>query len=391
MRTARSPRGRRRLAPSPAQFAPAVLATAVLATAALSLVAGHPVAAESAAATTSVENAPSPAKTPAKTSGWRVVSAIGPYDESVSGTLTATSVRDAWSVWTGTHFTAVERLTGTTWTRVPVPAKFIAYVRSAVAFGGDSATDFWLFSSHRTTQALRFTGAKWTLAAIPAWVLRHQSGGGALTASTAVLGRDNLWVFSLGAGDDAAHYNGRSWSKVKLPGVPDDVSAVSADDIWALAGSVALHWNGRTWTTSKIPAAAGKPPEFFGNLTATGPKSAWVWRTIDIPGPRADADVLYWNGASWRRVAGTPADIVNSVAPDGSGGLWATGVDINPGGFDLFYHLTGAHWTEADPPAGVFDQVAEYLTWIPGTHSLWGTAAGLTSNGNYGVLIKHGP
>jgi len=60
-------------------------------------------------------------------------------------------------------------------------------------------------------------------------------------------------------------------------------------------------------------------------------------------------------------------------------------------GFDLFYHLTGGRWTEVDPPAGVFDHVAEDLTWIPGTHSLWGTVAGLTSNGNYGVLIKYGP
>jgi hypothetical protein len=77
--------------------------------------------------------------------------------------------------------------------------------------------------------------------------------------------------------------------------------------------------------------------------------------------------------------------------PDGSGGLWATGLDINPGGFSNLYHLANGHWTTVSPPEGVFSQAQENLTWIPGTRSLWGTAAGFTSKGNYGVLIKYGP
>ena len=112
------------------------------------------------------------------------------------------------------------------------------------------------------------------------------------------------------------------------------------------------HWNGRSWTTIKIPVAAGKPPESVGSLTATGPKSAWVLRTILIPGPRTDAEVLHWNGTKWLAVAGAPADIIGSIVPDGSGGLWATGVDINPGGFSNFYHLANGHWTTVSPPEG---------------------------------------
>jgi hypothetical protein len=387
MRTARSPHRRRRLAPSPALLAPGVLATAVLATAALSVAVGHQVPAVSAATVTAIHGNATTAKAP----GWRVITGIGSYNQNVSGTLTAGSAKDAWSVWTGTRFTAVERQTGTTWARVSLPAKLTAYARSAVAFGGDSATDFWLFSSYRTTAALRFTGTKWTLAPIPSWVLRHRSGGGGLSASTAVLGPNNVWVFSLGAGNYAAHYNGHAWAKVKLPGVPDDVSAVGANDIWALAGNVALHWNGTTWTTSKIPAAGGKPAESFANLAATGPKSAWVLRTIGAPRPGTDAEVLHWNGTRWQRVAGTPADIVNSIVPDGSGGLWASGLDITPGGFNFLYHLTAGRWKQVNSPAGVWDQANEYLTWIPGTRSLWGTAEGLTSKGNDGVLTRYGP
>ena len=65
-----------------------------------------------------------------------------------------------------------------------------------------------------------------------------------------------------------------------------------------------------------------------------------MWRNVLVPGRPAEVDQLHWNGTSWRGAGtGTPADLIDSVVPDGSGGLWATGVDVNPGGFNLFYHL----------------------------------------------------
>ena len=55
------------------------------------------------------------------------------------------------------------------------------------------------------------------------------------------------------------------------------------------------------------------------------------------------------------------------------------------------YHLVDGRWHEVNPPAGIWDQQPETLTWIPGTRSVWGTATGLTNKGNYGVIIKYGP
>jgi hypothetical protein len=371
-------------------IAPAVLASALVATAAVGVLAGgRPVAALSTASQDAIGTKPAVARTVAKTEGWRVITTVGPYNQGVSGTLAAHSAADAWSIWTGSQYTAVERLVGSHWAQVPLPAKLAGYVRSAVAFGGASAGDFWLFGSYRANRALHFTGGKWTLQQIPSWVLPRS--GGELSAVTAsVFGPDNVWVFGLDAGAYAAHYNGRSWAKVRLPTAPDEVSAVSPDAIWALHGDTAWYGNGRTWTSTKLPKAAGNPPESFGNLAATGRDSAWVWRTVLTPGPRTDADVLHWNGTAWRSVARTPADSIGSVAPDGSGGLWATGVNGNPGGFSLFYHLTGGRWSEVNPPAGTWDQAPERLTWIPGTRSLWGTAAGLGRKGTNGALIKYG-
>jgi hypothetical protein len=402
MRTARSPcRGRRpsarRTLLGPAVLAPAVLATALAATAAAGVIAGRPVATRSAASQAAIEArtvvaGKAPGATSARTPGWRVVAAIGPYNEAVTGTLSADSATDAWSVWTGSAFTAVERLTGTGWSRVPLPATLTGYARSAVAFGGDSATDFWLFSSRSPTRVLRFDGAKWTLQPIPGWVLQRRPGGGGPSVSAAVFAPDDVWVFGLDADAYAAHYDGRGWAKVWLPAAPDEVRAVSPDDLWALHGNMAWYWNGEKWTANKIPDAAGSPPASFDHLSASGPRSAWVWRTVLVPGSAAEVDQLHWNGTSWRRAGPrAPADLVDSVAPDGSGGLWATGVDTNPGGFNLFYHLTRGRWHEVSPPSGIWDQQPESLTAIPGTRSVWGTATALTDKGNRGVIIKYGP
>jgi hypothetical protein len=386
MRTVRSHRRGRRAA-TPAVVAPAILTVALLATAVVSVQVAAPVTAAPAADA----GTPVTTLTVASSPGWRVVATIGPKDGQTTGMLTATNSKLAWSVWKGTNFTAVEIWIAGAWQRIALPARFDSYVRSAVAFGGENDSDFWLFNSHVKTQALRWTGATWKLQTIPSWVVQGGNSG----VSAAVFGPGNVWVFSLGAGAFAAHYNGLGWTKVKLPAVPTDVTGLDAGDIWALAAQVnkafALHWNGRTWSKTIIPGTA-HIPDGFGPLVATGPKNAWAWRTELLPGPHTVADVLHWNGTSWKKVAGTPADIVNSAAPDGAGGLWASGVDVNPGGFDLFYHLAGGHWTQVSPPVSVWNHAPEYLTWIPGTRSLWGVANGLTPKGVIDtVILKYGP
>ena len=320
MRTARSPSRGRRLSAQRTLLAPAVLATALLATAVVGVIAGRPVPTRPAANQAAIEaravvaGEAAGAKTTG-TAGWRVVATIGPYNGAVTGTVSAGSGGEAWSVWSGTAFTAVERQDGARWSRVQLPAALTAYARSAVAFGGESATDFWLFSSRSATSAVRFTGGRWTLQPIPSWVLQRPSIGGGPSVSAAVFAPDNVWVFGLDAGAYAAHYDGRRWAKVPLPAVPDEVSAVSADDIWALHANQAWRWNGGKWSAGKIPSAARKPPERLGDVTVAGPGGARARRTVRL----------------------------QSVA------------------------------------------------WIPGTHSAWGTAAGRTSKGNYGVIIKYGP
>lgn len=328
----------------------------------------------------------------AATPGWRVVKKFGP-DPSVSGLLTAVSASDAWSVWSGTKITLVEHFTRGTWHRVPLPASLDAYLRSAVSIGASPAGDVWIFGAHPATKALRWTGAKWRLRPIPSWVLRASQG--TVTATTAAFGPGNVWVFSLGNGAFAAHYNGHAWAKVRMPAVPIGVSAAEPGDIWALGPGISsvMHWNGTKWGKvglPLLPLPAGAKVS-YSNITTVGPENAWLMRSITFPkATLPKTNMMHWNGKAWLTVA-SPSDIVGSLVPDGHGGLWADGVDINPGGFWFIYHLAGGHWTQATLPGMVDPHAAEELTWIPGTRSEWATGLGFTTKGNFGVILKFGP
>jgi hypothetical protein len=329
----------------------------------------------------------------AATPGWRVVKTFGPDPVSgISGLLTAVSATDAWSVWSGSRLSVVEHWTGGAWHSVPLPARLDAYVKSAVSIGASSASDVWLFGTYRTTEALRWTGGEWLLQPIPSWVLRKSSG--TVTATSAVFGPRNVWVFSLGAGPYAAHYDGHSWAKVKLPVVPLDVSAAGPDDIWADGQTIdfVMHWNGKKWATAQLPLL---PLPYgatvsYSNITAIGPENAWLFRTISYQnGPPPSTAMMHWNGKAWLTAA-SPADIVGSLVPDGNGGLWADGIDINPGGFWYFYHLERGRWTQFTPP-DVDVHSPEILTRIPGTRSVWATGSNFNAKGYFGVLLKYGP
>ena len=330
----------------------------------------------------------------AATPGWRVIKTFGPDQvNEVSGILTAVSANDAWSAWSGSRLSVVEHWTGGAWHSVPLPARLDRYVKTVVSIGASSASDVWLFNTYRTGEALRWTGGGWLLQPIPSWVLRRGSSG-TVSATSEVFGPRDVWVFSLGAGAFAAHYDGHSWAKVKLPAVPLDVSAAGPHDIWADGQTIdfVMHWNGRKWTTVGLPLL---PLPYgatvsYSNITAVGPDNAWLFRTISYQnGPPPSTAMMHWDGKAWLTAA-SPADIVGSLVLDGNGGLWADGIDINPGGFWYFYHLAHGHWSRFIPP-DVVPQSPEILTRIPGTRSVWATGSAFNAKGNFGVILKYGP
>jgi hypothetical protein len=109
------------------------------------------------------------------------------------------------------------------------------------------------------------------------------------------------------------------------------------------------------------------------------------------------AIVLHWNGTTWQRLDGpTPAAghsdaPLNSVTPDGKGGLWTT---PSPGYSGRSFHVTliGGKWTTATLPKVTGKALFPgELAQVPGTTTIWGT--GLLSWGGQpntnGAVLKY--
>jgi hypothetical protein len=201
-------------------------------------------------------------------SPWRVVKKVG-FFNGPEVNFAATSATDSWSTWVTTSAgpgsppttpQAVERWDGTAWQRVAVPASLVPHVRTSISVATGSASDAWIFSWKWPAEALRYIDGRWSLPQVPSWVIRPGADK-RLAISSAAFSRANLWVFSLGIDGDkdhyAAHYNGRTWTKVTLPGIPGEVSAVSASDIWALAVSAGCV--GCNWAASGVMHYNGAP------------------------------------------------------------------------------------------------------------------------------------
>jgi hypothetical protein len=358
--------------------------------------------------------------------GWRVVKTFGPAEGVWSDSFAVSGANDAWSTWiackpcTGsnqvTHY-YLEHSAGTTWKQVRVPVSLAQSAEASVGIGASSFRNMWLFDApagkSAQTKVLRWNGRKWHVQSIPAWAV-HFNLSGTYDIVPAVFGPTSVWVFSMGvdafSNPDhyAARYNGHTWTKTQLPGVPSQVSILSRDDIWAVGNTVAtktkpsatilMHWNGKHWHTLAVPEAhvPAHASEYVADPVALGPADVWIKR--DILRGTAGAATLYllhWNGSSWRRVA-IPAQIsgVDYMTQDGHGGLWLAANGPKPAYRWHIYHLNG-RWTRDSVPAAKGTTVGDLigLNWIPGTRSVW--AAGNmflpgTNGGILGAILKHG-
>ncbi len=350
--------------------------------------------------------------------GWHVVTTVGPLHGVTSvGNLAATGSTDAWSTWdvcapcggpNQTTVFQVERWNGRAWRLVPIPQGLARYGMDSVGLGASSSRDAWLFDPRPLLgRALHWNGSRWAVRDIPRWVVRGNLSG-TVDLAAPDFGRAGLWVFSEGRESmqpvvpiAARLLHGR-WAKVRLPGVPSEVSAVSATDMWSLADPQRLmrvprqflmHWNGRRWSTLAIPAPATIPPnsvEFVRDLVAAGPRDVWLQRDIETGSKGARTlYLLHWNGKSWQRVPlRKPTSGVVDMARDGHGGLWLVTNGPGPAFRWFFDHLSGGRWTRTAVPATATTTVQEVtrLAWIPGTRSEWAAGGLLPVNTTTDVL-----
>lgn len=200
---------------------------------------------------------------------------------------------------------------------------------------------------------------------------------GQLASVTAVSVSDAWAVGSSGASPDAGtlmlHWDGRTWSRITspavldgVPGMVEDVTAVSATDAWAVGFTgptrsdsasadkpLILHWDGARWSV-----VVGLPP-VTGGLTGItmSSHSGWVVGASEVAG-HARPLILRWDRAGWHQVpppassAGTP--FLSRVVVTSAGTAWAIGNAPMRGSPDLAHGVllrwNGNSWQWASFP-----------------------------------------
>jgi hypothetical protein len=212
-------------------------------------------------------------------------------------------------------------------------------------------------------------------------------------ADSAVLAPDDVWLVH--HDDSSLHWDGHRWRKVSMPALATAISAVTAEDIWAvgrvatkgqqMSQPAAMHWDGRTWRLLPTPTfyfPEPVPPESSAelrNVLALSPNDAWAIGVHtfnhgeggeDPPDP--PAIFLHWDGTRWTKQPIAPfCEYCQQLTTDSSGRLILT---------------SGSSWVRAPggqltkligPPkfTGLYGKTRLSLNDVanvPGTTSLWG-------------------
>ncbi len=161
----------------------------------------------------------------------------------------------------------------------------------------------------------RYTGGAWKLTddtGLPTGTI-----DASLLSVSSVSGQD-AWAVGQGYTDSGftqipvvQHWNGSKWSSVKIPGSANwslnQVDEVAPDDVWVVGvdestgQSLAVHWNGHKWTRTSTPTYGDTGILF--DVTARSADDVWAvgWST-DTDKQRPAGVALHWNGTAWTQV-----------------------------------------------------------------------------------------
>jgi hypothetical protein len=174
------------------------------------------------------------------------------------------------------------------------------------------------------------------------------------------------------------HWNGRTWSQVRLPGswyAPFSIAASSSTNVW-VSGSTGdgnspgrpswAHWNGATWTSGTLPV----PQEPAGTSTSVeidalvAPSVGEVWvagyTVTDYPGqigsPGPFGFLTNYDGHAWRTYQVDAVAEIDGLSALGPADVWAAGSAqqdffTNWSMSNALLHWTGASWRSVPVPA----------------------------------------
>jgi hypothetical protein len=300
-----------------------------------------------------------------KTSAW----AVGGTD--LSGATPGAPLAEQWS--------------GTSWQAATLPSGLTGALGAVSA---PSTTDAWAVSQ-LSGYVLQWNGTAWSVSRT--W--REPKLPRELTGVTAFSPTD-VWVFgSPGAypGLGTWHLSGSTWHKVTgLADAISSASALSPSNMWAIGSDatapddIILHYHGTTWQQVTSPALSGLT---FTRILALSGHNIWV---IGSVGGRPPQKLVHFDGSQWSTVPVTvprSVDLV-SMAPDGHGGVWFSGLGKSASW--VVHRSAGGTWSSTKPAAGSASTVYQ-LARIPGTRSLWGAGTTAAATGADVAVWGHGP
>lgn len=205
------------------------------------------------------------------------------------------------------------------------------------------------------------------------------------------------------------HFSGGLWSIVPSPNPRNDVisklhsvSAVSANDVWAVGSShngsapartLIEHWDGTQWSIVPSPSPDSQLNELHG-VAALSASDVWAvgYRGGTQNETPLETLVLRWDGASWRQVASPNiaggANQLSGITAISANEIWAVG---SAGGAPLAMHWDGNAWSIV--PVRVRDGLStERFTAVSGTaaNDVWvvGQGTGVFTKQTF-AAIRH--
>ncbi|MFI6394924.1 hypothetical protein [Nonomuraea sp. NPDC050540] len=270
--------------------------------------------------------------------------------------------------------------------------------------------DVWIFAATAALAAHHWDGERWSRVPLPDMDYNPGERAGATA-----LAPDDVWLV---VGDHAAHWDGRAWTVMRLPGWAASVSAAAPDQVWAVGGTgrplaqgssssqaATMRWDGQSWQLVPAPEdrtpsseinSRGRPDGSIPSITLTqvvahGPGNVWAVGTRSVfdyeDGSRSSTIILHWDGMAWSRVPG-PAD-VSASGSDGRDGIVLVDWDADEGGLSgTIQAAPDGSRTELPPMAGTNrrrEVDVSAVSAVPGTSTVY--AVGLAYGKHFGPMI----
>jgi hypothetical protein len=338
----------------------------------------------------------------------------------------------------------------------PEDTQFAQYT-GLVAIAATGANDVWAVGHDGSREGSNmqiiehWNGKKWSIVPSASRAGYDNCTNCRLSAVTA-LTIDDAWIvgsqYDWSSPDShtlAEHWNGKVWSMVSTPyeekgAYLSGVSAVTANDIWAVGGQsdkkygsvpFVVHWDGKQWRVIPSPAM-----NRYGTLQGVAAlTSDDVWAVGEYIPVQPRALIEHWDGADWKVVPG--ADINNlsygsdpaylsypsnpnndeshlqAISARSKDDIWAVGWRNivrrvgyewlpQPGYEGLVEHWDGKQWSIVPDPTNM-QTVLTTMTTMTNTqdHVLEGVSAlasndvwavgfyGPNSNSRWGTLAEH--